>query len=328
MYSTRVDSSIAVVGVGGLGGRHLQALKGLSSSADLYISDPESSSVERALGWYQHAPGTGATPEVAASLGDLPSELDVVVVATPSDVRRRVVEELLENRSVRYLVLEKVLFQHMGDVRAVGDLLERTGTEAWVNCPRRMWPFYSDLRALLEGASGVGVHVTGADWGLGCNGIHFLDLAAFLAGKPVTRVDAQFSDGVRQAKRPGYSEYHGTLWGHEGADTVVVTSLRGDADGITIHITSDRACAHIREVEGTAWIATADEGWEWREQPFDLPFQSQLTHHVVDQLLQEGTCSLTPYPESAQLHELFLGALSAHHTVADTATGIQLCPIT
>ena len=320
--------TIAVVGAGNLGGRHLQALKNLGHPSALWIVDPNPAALSRVQQWYDAAAGDGAAPTAVTDMESLPPGLDVVVVATPSNVRREVVEQLLAKRDVRFLVLEKVLFQNAKDVRDVGELLERTGTAAWVNCPRRIWPFYADLQARLKGATGVGVHASGADWGLGCNGIHFLDLAAFLAGRPIAQLNGQFLEGVRPSKRPGYSEYHGTVWGHRGADSVVVTSSRGEAAGITVHVTSDRACAHVREADATAWVATAEGGWAWEEQRFDIPFQSQLTHHVVDQLLRDGTCGLTPYAESARLHELFLGALTPHHATVDPVTGLASCPIT
>ncbi|NJM62856.1 MAG: alpha/beta hydrolase [Oscillatoriales cyanobacterium RU_3_3] len=61
--------------------------------------------------------------------------------------------------------------------------LAAAGVKTWVNCPRRMQPAYHKLRQDLHGHSPITMRVVGGGWGLACNGIHFLDLAAFLFGR-------------------------------------------------------------------------------------------------------------------------------------------------
>jgi hypothetical protein len=61
---------------------------------------------------------------------------------------------------------------------------------------------------------------------------------------------------------------------------------------------------------------------------FPVPLQSQLTAGVVRDLLEEGSCGLAPYDESARLHQVLLGEFLHVYNEAKDRQGNDLCPIT
>ena len=65
---------------------------------------------------------------------------------------------------------------------------------------------------------------------------------------------------------------------------------------------------------------------EITEKQITIPFQSQLTNIVIEEILDTGDCGLTPYQESARLHKAFLEPLSAFFREQGFEEG--LCPIT
>ena len=58
----------------------------------------------------------------------------------------------------------------------------------------------------------------------------------------------------------------------------------------------------VRETEGKAWVSRADGNWNWQEIGASIPFQSQLTTKLAEDILSKGTCQLTEYEQSAKIH--------------------------
>ena len=113
-------TTVAVIGVGQLGSRHLQGLARVESVGRLIGVEPSADSLAVARERLADVRTEAGDPiELVGSVADLPDRLDYVVVATSADVRRTVIEELLDGREVEHLLLEKVLFQRLADFDAV-----------------------------------------------------------------------------------------------------------------------------------------------------------------------------------------------------------------
>ena len=68
-------------------------------------------------------------------------------------------------------------------------------------------------------------------------------------------------------------------------------------------------------------MQTESGGWRWQEVDAPALYQSQLSHGVVTELLDTGTCGLAPLAVSTRHHLALLGALTKH-------MGVDPCPIT
>jgi hypothetical protein len=296
---------IALIGAGQLGSRHLQGLALLDRAARITVVDPTESSLATAKERFTQVKQEKVEAAFTRSFGDLPKHLDGAVVATGANVRRKAIETLLQHSDVKVALLEKVLFQRIEDYASVGALLEKSGTRAWVNCAQRLWPFFAELRPMTIGKSNVQVTVSGANWGLGCNAIHNLDLLPFLTGDADCRLESALDAGSIPSKRPGFIEFTGTLsaFGERGNRVIQTSDREGDAP---FEIAVD----------------TAELGRTWRVAD-GAPFQSQLTHTVLAQMMDKGTSALPAYAESAALHLKMLEAFLRH-----LGPGAQSCAIT
>ena len=313
---------ILIVGAGQLGSRHLQALASLAEPASIQVVDPSPSSLDAARKRWGEVNGHEDV-EFFTALKNAAPDVDVVIVATNADVRRRVIESMLDRVRPSYVVLEKVLFQHPDDFDAVAGLFANRGIRVWVNCPRRMWPFYQELRSRVKRPVRLGV--TGTNWGLACNAIHFIDLFAYLSGQKEYVLNASFDEGYIESKREGFIEMTGSITADYGiGGQASLTSL---ASGETPFVVTIEDAAHrwnIEEGKGTLKVFDKSTGAE-KEQVLKVPFQSQLTNIVVTQLLSDGECPLTPYGESWSLHVPLLKAVSEHLYGPGK---VNRCPIT
>ena len=323
--------NIAVIGAGQLGSRHLQALAKLDRAAHVYVIDPVPASLERAGERFAEVARDGTRVELslADELRALPPVLDVVIVATNADHRAAVVRELLGHSRVQSVVLEKVLFQRDAEYAEIADRFAATSTNAWVNCPRRMWAGYQSLRDELRGQGPLAYRVQGAGWGLACNGIHFIDHAAFLTERHDLHItSADLQAGVAPSRRPGYVEFLGTVNGEFGDGSRIQLSCPSESvEPITLEITTSARQYTIREGLSNIGWTSITEPENAGTIPLEPLYQSQLSHLVVQDLLEQGDCPLTPYAESARLHRPLLDAFLTHYRT-HVAPGAETCPIT
>lgn len=304
---------IALIGAGQLGSRHLQALALFDRPARIFVVDPFEASLATARERFEQVKQDRVEARFTMRFEELPAALDAAVVATGADTRRAALERLFARSRVDVALLEKVLFQRIADYDAVAALLSAQGTHAWVNCAQRLWPFFRDLRPRLLGGANINVTVTGASWGLGCNAIHNLDLLSYLVGEPQCRLEAQLDAGSIPSKRAGFIEFTGTLhaFGARG-NRVTQTSWRAGSAPFAFEVQSEALHAFWRVGEPTMRLADAAGDWQWRELETHVPYQSQLTHVVLAEMINRRSSVLPSYAESAALHVKMLEAFLAH----------------
>ncbi len=305
-------ATVVLVGAGQLGSRHLQALKAVDTPLDIHVVDPRADALKIARERYD-AVKAAAGHRIAfrQDLSKLPP-IDVAIVATNSDARAEAVRGLLAATRVRMLALEKLLFDRREDYASIGDLISASGTRAWVNCTMRMVPAYERIKADL-GAGPVHYRVTGGNYGLVTNAIHYLDHMVHLTGCESFRVDTGALDPEpAKSKRPGFLEVTGTLVARfaDGSRCEVASFPRGSAP-VVVEISTERARAIVRESEGRAWQSSEARQWTWEEVDAPIPFQSVLTTWLANDLLARGDCALVPFTTSVGTHLQLLDPLLA-----------------
>jgi predicted dehydrogenase len=322
--------TIVLIGAGQLGRRHLQALSKLRFGARIFVVDPVPASLAAAQSQWEEMPLSGETKQVSylLSLAGVASEVDVAIVATSADVRAAVLRALLACCHVHHLVLEKVLFQDPAEYGEFAALFEDKGIKVWVNHPRRLFPFYAKVKDWLNGARQVSYQVQGGAWGLACNGLHFLDHLSFLTGDSALMLSgAALDPGIAESKRPGFIEVSGTLRGHMGAHPFSIFCHAAPAPAV-ITICSDTVNLIIDEANGWYRVARKDGQWKWEEGTEKIVhFQSELSHLMVEQIVDTGRCGLPAFSEASALHLPFIRCLLAH-LAASGQPALTLCPIT
>jgi hypothetical protein len=324
---------IAVIGAGKLGSRHLQGLTSMNREIDITVIEPDSGAMEVAKNRYNEMPVNPLVRSVRyfKSLDENEFDIDVCIVATNADVRRNVVETLLNRVEVNYLILEKVAFQSVQDFEYMIQFLHGKKTKAWVNCPRRMVPVFRDLRekTVIHHKERVKISVAGSLWGLASNTIHMLDLLAFITGRKKMTVDVSGLDNeVYMSKRPGFIELGGRLTAQtEGGDILEVVDDREATLPLLMHIETDEEIVDINQTENSCGITFRRARKEPIEMPFHIPVQSALTGKQTDQILEKGTSDLTSLEESFLFHKPMLDAFNAHLS-SIRKRKISVCPIT
>jgi len=322
--------NIAIIGAGQLGSRHLQSLAHLTLPVEIFVIDPSMPSLEVAQQrWRDVNSNPSFRIHFFESIASLPFSVDVAIVATNANIRRKVVEQILQHCSVKFLVLEKVLFQSIEEYDVMRDLMLSKNVTAYVNCPRRMYSYYKNLRDELKNYNTpLQFNIQGNSWGMGCNIIHFIDLFFFLRDDKITKTSSLLDEIIHEAKRPGYIEFTGQyiLENEYGDSFLAICRDSNIMVPTVITISSSDFTYRIVEAERKA-VMIHNSGELITSEVVPL-YQSQLTEIVVEQLLSTGLCELTPYEESSYLHQIFLEDFLSHYNSITDNPNNKICPIT
>ncbi len=318
-----------IIGAGQLGSRHLQGLLKWKAKQEIYVVDPFESSLKMASERAQEI-NHNCSIFFTNELNQVPLALDLVIVATQSDVREEIVQDLIINHQVQNLILEKVLFQEIDAYYRVEKLIENTKT--WVNHPRRMFSYYQKLRNNeLISNSNKHFSIFGSNWGLACNALHFIDLICYLTKSKVKSLSTDWIDSeILNGKREGKIEFTGSLKGRlENGDTFIIVSKKGESTPISININYQNQ-KQLVIIEGNLDNEInfpADFDSLIKIDTFPIEYQSSLTTRICEDLFEKGGLTLPTYKEAMEAHLPFIQALLEFTNKEMNATLTKL-PIT
>lgn len=312
-----------IIGAGQLGSRHLQGMLKWKGEQKVYVLDPFEESLKVAS---SRAAEVEHDHEVlfVTDIKDVPRQLNLVIVATQSNIREKIVENLLNSCSVEFLILEKVLFQEVDAYHRVNRLIQ--GIPTWVNHPRRMFSFYQELKQkpIMQIPNKI-FSVQGTNWGLGCNGLHFIDLFMFLTTSKLKSLNTFWVDQqIIESKRNGYIEFTGSLLGElDNGDKFIITSQKGHPSGTTICVSYEDKQFVTLEGGQNINLFFPDENPKVELNLFAIKYQSSLTEQLCADIFETGTTNLPSYDEACQPHILFIEAFLEHfNKIQNTQTKI------
>jgi predicted dehydrogenase len=309
--------TVAIIGAGGIGSRHLQSLSKIKIPLKIFVVDPIFKALKIAKKMLdENTPPVNITINISYvnNIKSIPNKIDIAIIATNADVRKIVFTNLVQQTKVQYVIFEKVAFQSVKEFQEVINILDDLGINSWVNCTRRMFPFYKKLKGIFAVENKVEIHYSGSNWGLGCNAIHFLDLFAYLTGQIQLTIDfSGLNKNIYPAKRNDVVEFGGTLKAKtQRNDILSITDYKNSCKNSNEILTSKNFHYHIIHSEGIVIFKSKDCGWVKSNSNFSMPYQSELTHILVMDILNNGVCDLTPIYESFEIHKSMLGAFNKH----------------
>lgn len=315
-------NTVLIAGAGQLGSRHLQGVKSSSLELDIWVYDLSEESLKVAEERYNQIESENKTAHFVTSLEPVPENIDVVIVASGSKPRAIIVKQILASKNVKYMVLEKFLFTRLAEYDEIDNLLKQKGVKTWVNCPRRMWDGYAQIKSLINDKEPIEYTFEGAEWGMCCNTIHFADIFMYLNGCDnfEFKLDKVIPE-VIDSKRPGYVELHGTEeFTTVNGSTLTLTSVPdyvGEA-----HVVIKNAEHTIEYYEGKGVILI-----NGNETNVPVHYQSGLSGTLVNELLETGSCRLSTYEMSASYHKAYLSKVGPFINKLKGWTS-DSCPIT
>jgi len=309
-----LTKKILLVGAGQLGSRHLQGLKRVNQRVRIHVVDCYQPSLQKAQERYEEIPANDYLHEVSyfSDIESLEPNYDLAIISTSSNTRAQVIQELLDRTQFRRVVLEKLLFDRKDDYETIPRLFDLKQIKAWVNCSMRTMDMYQEVLDIFRGQPFY-YRVTGSQYGLVTNLIHYLDHMASLADCLQYSLNVDMLEPVViSSKRQGFLELNGTV--HARFANGAIGSFTCLPDGslpVQIEIYNKESRYIFRESEGKIWFANECNNWAWQEKDGCVPFQSQLTTVLVNEILTLDECSLVRLEDSVCIHLQMLEPLKS-----------------
>ncbi len=297
-----------LVGSGQLGSRHLQGVLKNPSITEVWVIDEWKSSLELAYQRSSEVPHH-AIIHFQDGFSNLPEEVDVCIISGTANVRMDHIKSILKKVKVRFLVLEKILFNSSADFEESKSLFSRyPDMKIWVNHPRRMFKFYQLVENFFNSIENESffVDIRGNDWGIACNALHYIDLWCFLRNTEVDQIDFfNQNNTIVNSKRTSFIEVHGSIKvDFANGDALQMTSeILPDLKSISISVKGELVEYVIDESESLR-LFNKEDGDKLIEG--EIEYQSNLSKELIDGLLQHDELPLTTYAEAFSMHQKFV----------------------
>jgi len=323
---------IMVIGCGGVGSRHLQALCKIDIPVRLFAVDPNEQSLDNAQKLANEVDTNNNIKSIDYSK-EFPKdidEIDLCIISTSSNVRLNVLKQLIFNFSVKNIILEKVLFQSIEELDEAKRIISEKKINCWVNCFRREEMFWKEMKEFFLRNSNMKLYYGKSDWGMCCNSIHIIDLVVWLFNDKIKHIENfKLDNTIYESKRHGFIELTGILSGElENGGTFVLESTHGiPQEKAEFEINSDTRKLKVNEEEGKGVLYRKENNWIPEEYEFHIPFQSEKTQKIVKKILETEQCDLTTLNESIEIHKPLLHSFIDHlNKISDSK--YTYCPIT
>jgi predicted dehydrogenase len=317
--------NIAIIGAGQLGSRYLQGVKLALLNYHIYVVDPNKNALIQAKKRYKSFDGTESNElTCTTNMKNLPKNLTICIISTTSDIRKQVLFDLLQIVNVKYMVLEKVVFQKVEDFEQVKELFRNKNIKSWVNLPRRTFPVYKEIKKKIQNQI-LNIKVSGNNWGLASNSIHMIDIFVFLTGQNNLKFDIKnLSRTKLLSKRKGYQELKGELEivSSRGDVLQLLDTYKTNFENFNVLIQSDEKNFLIDEINKLEIIKQ-----ENYIKKILIPYQSEMTGSILDEIINTGYSSLVTFNECMGYHVEMLNAFNKQFSIINKKD-IRSCPIT
>ncbi len=303
-------TNICIVGAGNMGYRHAQSL--LNTCSTLFLIDLDIQRAEKVSELLE-----SENPNESFSVIPLQSIptvfIDFAIIATDSTSRLKTCQELIRKTAPDVIIIEKLLFDSLDNITEWQTI--SNNTNAFVNTPRRAYPIYKKLKYLTAEYSLKKVLVTGSNWNMASNSIHFLDLICFLANNgiddKVLVADANLN-WFKSIKREGFYEATGWIQGLVGSTNFEFIS-KEESCNLLIHLDYGTFVMEINETTKKVKLLSKKESQLANLIPenITLPYQSALTLNYWKEFKDyKKINSLPTLDESLKQHSALIEAFT------------------
>ena len=290
-----------IIGGGNLGFRYAQGIMKLNKEFYLTIVDNNPSRLEFLKNTFAEENNSSFLNLEFLTEVCEKRNFDLAIVSTNSDVRFKIFNKYNNNHNIKYWILEKVLTPSLKELS-----LFPKNNNIWINTFLRRLKLFSNIKDKISNDN-VLIEVTGGNWGLACNAIHYIDLISWLFNKMPTSVN---NDNLKKnwfpSKREGFFEINGVLLVNYPENIILKIKSDNSNDELKI-VLKDKSNTYTYNL-----ISGIYQVNKITKDSIPIPYQSDMTSDVINEIIETNNSSLTPINESIQMHKLFIKTMKNH----------------
>jgi hypothetical protein len=199
--------SFLIVGFGAMGCRHTQSIISSYPNAKICVVEPSKEIFEENC---KKINVRSTNIERYSDIDSLKGHFDFCVVATSAEPRFKIVKHLFDYGIKNYL-LEKVVFQSKKQFSDLEKLTNMTDVNIYCNFVSRYFPNYIEIKKEITDKP-IKIIVSGGDFGLACNSLHYIDLFQYLRQSSPYIISHNLKENFNGNRRGfNYKEIQGSL---------------------------------------------------------------------------------------------------------------------
>ena len=287
--------NVCLIGCGGVGKRHLEAMLKVKHDINIEVVEPN-------VGNIQTTP-VGQNINYFTKIEEVSDNIDICLIATTANVRKKVILELVSKKNVKFMILEKVVFQNEKDFDEIIKLFEEKNIKSWVNCHLRAQPIYKELkRQSIVSYDTTITYDYSDDFTLSSSAIHILDLFSYLCDDYDLEIQDIITDTeLKTSRHSGCVDFNGYMKvkSTNGYELVVKKRDAHFGEHLTVHHND----LTVRSSEGD----DPDNRIGFvQDKKIPYVWQSSLTNSYIDDIIKKSDCDLSTLENSAKLHKVML----------------------
>ena len=142
----------------------------------------------------------------------IPKNIDLIIISTTSNVRFKIFQNILKKIKFNHIIFEKILFNNLNQYSKALKLIKKNNFNSYVNCTNRMYNYVDFVKKIVNLNNLKKIEMTGSNWGMCCNYIHYIDLFLFILKKKTFNFYRPFlNNKFSKSRRKNFFELYGKL---------------------------------------------------------------------------------------------------------------------
>ena len=304
--------NLAIIGCGEIGQRHLQSVLNLDYKMKIYLIDKSAICLEKCKQISQNKKNLNSIYFIK-SVNEIKDNLDFVIVATNSDHRFSVLKELYKYKTPKFIILEKILFNKLSNFEEAKKLFQLHSTKVWVN--QWMSTDFPDLSEIFGETEGVNISVTGKNWNLCSNCVHWIEWFHYInSRKKIILFNSSLDNLIIENKREGFFETFGSLEFHSINNNKLFLECKYEKNGeretlLSLSNKLSRAEFQFTTNSLKGFILRSNQK---KSISYKIRYLSERTSIYIKNILEKNECSLPTYNQSMFQHKLIFLTFKNH----------------
>ena len=324
--------NLAIIGCGNIGFRHFQSILNLKCNCQIFLIDNSVTALSNCKKYLDANPNLNLKISFFDNFDKISSNLDIIIIATSAFPRRNIIEKIYDRKKPKYIILEKFLFPKLEDYKFCENLFTINKTKVWVN--QWMGNEFENLKKYFPSNEKIDFKVSGENWGLCCNSVHYIDWFHSLVNREEMEVKSiNIEHKLYESKRTGYYELFGNYEiisksGHRMILKCDRNEKKKEEDReifINIHNIKNQMIAELKPEYLDCKINQLYNKSSFNTK-IPIKYQSQRTSHIIQNLINSDTCNLVSYENSVKHHLLIFEMINNifKSTGYDVSKGIPI----
>jgi hypothetical protein len=307
--------NILICGFGNIGQRHFESIYKIRNlPINIYVLDKDKNKFNK----YFKTKKLSNNRIKIFELNSKQKKFDIAIISTTANRRYELIKKLKKKYYIKSWIIEKILEQSATRVKKISYVL-KDNNQTFVNIPRREMPRFLKLKRNIKTKKNVYFNISGGNWGMAGNLIHFIDLVMWLTNSKIKKIEK--CDKLiwkKSRRRQGFNEVNGKIKVSFSKGNILKIESNNTFDPLKIEINENGNHWLLKEVKlikkgkELYFEHCSPNVYKNKKIIFSnkIILQSNLTKKIIKSILSSNTTNLPRIVDHIQTHVLMLNFFS------------------